>query len=177
MNSSFTGQLLRIDRTIVIAGMRFCCATEPNRVPVDPSRHTNYAKSRIGMSTKSKVIQGCNCLVTRSWTAVYPDPIKVAAGEPIELDGRADVWDGHTWLWAKNTEGKEGWVPDCIISTGRPAHATEDYSAVELTCTIGQTLSAKRVMHGWVWCSNSNGEVGWVPERNLRPIDGREHKS
>lgn len=55
-------------------------------------------------------IEGHNCSVVENWVATYSDPIQVANGETIELDGRVDVWDGHTWLWAKNLEGKEGWL-------------------------------------------------------------------
>lgn len=108
------------------------------------------------------------CTVIADWSATYPDPIQIAAGEPIELDGRRDDWDGHIWLWAKNVDGKEGWVPDCLISSATPATATEDYTAMELSCHKGQSLTAERFMHGWVFCRNSDGRRGWVPERNLR---------
>ncbi len=107
------------------------------------------------------------CSVSESWTATYPDPIEVAKGEPIELDGRTDVWDGHTWLWAKNRKGKEGWIPDSFVSNTVPKVATEDYSAMELTCQTGEALRGEKVQHGWVLCSNGIGQRGWVPERNL----------
>ncbi len=107
------------------------------------------------------------CSVIESWTATYSDPIEVLEGELIELDGRTDVWDGHTWLWAKNRNGKEGWIPDCLVSDTNPARATETYTAVELTCQKGETLKGENVLHGWVFCSNEKGQKGWVPERNL----------
>ena len=105
--------------------------------------------------------------VIEDWIASYPDPIQVTAGQPITLDGRKDIWDGHTWLWAKNSDGKEGWIPDCIVSSKLPATALETYTAIELTCHKGQSLIAEKVMHGWVFCKNDDGEKGWIPQRNL----------
>ena len=123
------------------------------------------------MPFKDNPIEGFDCSVIKSWTATYPDPIQVVEGEPIELDGRTDVWDGHTWLWAKSRNGKEGWIPDCIVSETNPVTATEDYTAMELTCHKGETLWGEKVQHGWVFCSIRNGQRGWVPERNIRIID------
>ncbi|MHA7772157.1 SH3 domain-containing protein [Roseibium sp. M-1] len=107
------------------------------------------------------------CTVLEDWTATYPDSISVTAGEAIELDGRKDVWDGYTWLWAKNTAGREGWVPDCLVSSDAPVVATEDYSAMELTCKKGDVLITERILHGWAFCRNEADERGWVPARNL----------
>jgi hypothetical protein len=110
-------------------------------------------------------------LVIEDWTAAYSDPIRVSAGDPVKLNGREDIWDGHTWLWAESNDGKEGWIPDCIVSKGAHPKATETYSATELTCRKGQSLKAEKRLHGWVWCSDQNGKQGWVPERNLNPFN------
>ncbi|MEM8740002.1 MAG: SH3 domain-containing protein [Pseudomonadota bacterium] len=73
------------------------------------------------------------CVVIEAWTASYPDPIDLAKGEPIALDGRRDIWDGHAWLWAKNQAGKEGWIPDSLVAGVDPPRATDAYTAMELT--------------------------------------------
>lgn len=104
------------------------------------------------------------------WTATYPDPIQVSAGDILELSGREDLWDGYRWLWAKNTQGKEGWIPDAIVSKTTPASATETYSALEISSQKGQTLIGHRTLHGWVLCSDQAGQIGWVPERNLKIV-------
>lgn len=106
-------------------------------------------------------------VVNEDWSASYPDPIKLSAGERIELDGRRDIWDGHVWLWAKNVFGKEGWIPDSLVSTGDYIVAREDYSAIELSCYVGEQLTVSRCLNGWAWCQNELGKRGWVPERNL----------
>ncbi|MEM7544702.1 MAG: SH3 domain-containing protein [Pseudomonadota bacterium] len=108
------------------------------------------------------------CTVIADWAASYADPIQMAVGDIITLDGREDIWDGHRWLWARHRSGKEGWVPDCLISMGSPARALEDYTAMELTCRKGEKLIALRQLHGWVFCRNADKVAGWVPERKLR---------
>lgn len=109
-----------------------------------------------------------NYTVITDWTASYDDPIQVGAGDPVTLDGQSDVWDGHKWLWAKNRDGQQGWIPDLLVSIEIPHCATEDYNAMELTCRSGQVLMGEKMMHGWVLCTNNTGQRGWVPARNLR---------
>lgn len=103
--------------------------------------------------------------VVKDWTATYDNPISVVAGDQIALTGREDIWDGHRWLWAICAAGKEGWVPDCLVAN---ATMTETYSAQELGCTAGQVLTGHMVLHGWVLCTDENGQRGWVPRHNLR---------
>jgi len=43
------------------------------------------------------------CQVTEDWTATYPDPITLRAGEALVPDGREDLWDGHRWIWARSS--------------------------------------------------------------------------
>jgi len=92
--------------------------------------------------------------VLSEWISSYPAPISFEKGDPLTLSGRRDLWDGHLWLWAIDLFGKEGWIPD-----------TSRYSAQELTCEAGQTLSVKWQTHGWSWCENTSGYAGWVPNR------------
>lgn len=104
--------------------------------------------------------------VIKPHTASYADPIVVRQGQPLELSGRVDVWDGHRWLWAAAPDGREGWVPDNLVA-GPEARsvAVRDYSAMELTCASGERLERLAETHGWVWCQNATGEKGWVPLR------------
>ena len=100
--------------------------------------------------------------------ASYPDPIAFKAGEDVVLTDRTDLWDGHRWVWAHAADGREGWIPDDIteVRDGRTV-ARSDYSAAELTCRAGETLTGLWATHGWTWCRNGAGETGWVPTRNL----------
>jgi len=103
--------------------------------------------------------------VIAAHSASYADPIRIAKGELLVLTGREDIWDGHRWLWASAPDGREGWVPDTLVSAAMTA--CETYSAKELTCHLGERLTIGAQTHGWTWCSNILGSQGWVPNRSL----------
>ncbi len=101
-------------------------------------------------------------------TASYADPIRVAKGERLHLTGREELWDGHRWLWARAEDGKEGWVPDTLITgTGEETTASRDYWAIELTVSARESVDLLWETHGWAWCRNQNGSQGWVPLKNM----------
>lgn len=108
--------------------------------------------------------------VIEAHTAIYPDPIRLRQGEPLTLDGRRDVWEGHVWLWAVAEDGRSGWVPDSLPASeaGGP-RAAFDYDAAELTCAENTPLSALAETHGWTLCRARDGAVGWVPTSKLEP--------
>ncbi len=111
-----------------------------------------------------------NFRVIENWQATYADPIRLQEGDPIHLTGSQDNWDGHIWLWAISSAGLEGWIPDSIIAEGEVgSFATENYTAIELTCRVGQTVIGEKETHGWVYCRAVDGSAGWVPRKNLMP--------
>lgn len=116
--------------------------------------------------------------VIAAWTASYAEPLVVAAGETLRLTGRTDVWDGHTWVWAYAEKGSQGWIPDDLGETreGRVV-ARKDYSAAELTCAAGETLTCTATSHGWSWCVSATGASGWVPSSHLAPRPSRSSES
>lgn len=109
--------------------------------------------------------------VKTEWKASYPDPIALKQGEEVWLTDKSDHWDGHLWIWAKNQFGKQGWIPDTLVSQAAGKHyANAAFSAMELTCAVGDELLAINETHGWMLCAAMNGSEGWVPARNLEPI-------
>ena len=67
----------------------------------------------------------------------------------------------------------EGWIPDSLVSSGPDGPvAREDYTAIELTCDVGDVLVGRAATHGWVFCEARSGAAGWVPARNLSASDG-----
>ncbi|MCW9035127.1 MAG: hypothetical protein OQJ97_12970 [Rhodospirillales bacterium] len=109
--------------------------------------------------------------VETEWKASYQDPIVLNEGEELWLSGKADKWDGHIWVWAKNQVNKEGWIPDTLVRTVAGKHyANMSFSALELTCSLGEELIANDEKHGWVLCQSKDGLEGWVPARNLKAI-------
>jgi len=106
--------------------------------------------------------------ISRSHTASYADPIRVAKGERVRLTGREELWDGDLWLWAVADDGKEGWMPDSLVATTSDGtFAAQNYSAIELTVSATETVDVLRETHGWAWCRNRSGSEGWVPLKNL----------
>ncbi len=108
------------------------------------------------------------CIARKPHIASYEKPIIVSKGATLRLTGRTDRWDGHLWLWAVARDSREGWVPDDLIVeiSGRSV-ASRDYSAIELSCVINESVQVLDRSHGWAWCKNSSDEFGWIPLRNF----------
>jgi len=101
---------------------------------------------------------------------IYPDPIIVESGDLMELSGKTDDWEGHTWIWAKARDRREGWVPDDLpVEHGRQIRADYVYSAKELDVEAGEKVKVSEQRHGWAWCQNDSGNAGWVPMKVLQP--------
>ena len=52
--------------------------------------------------------------VIADYQALYPDPLSVMAGEPLEVSERVEYWNENPdwiWLWCTNRQEKSGWVP------------------------------------------------------------------
>jgi hypothetical protein len=115
-------------------------------------------------------------IVTKDYSAEYPDPITLAAGEAATLDGREEAWEGNpdwVWVWGENAAGKGGWIPRPLLRIeGAPSAKTgaalEDYDAHELSVAAGERVAVSREACGWAWCEADSGRAGWVPLSHLR---------
>lgn len=99
-----------------------------------------------------------------------PDPIKMQAGDVVEMVGNED--DG--WIWCKHPAGKESWVPVSYLSTtgeGNTRTARFEYDATELPVDVGEAFHVRLEEHGWLWCENTRGHWGWVRAAHVEPID------
>ncbi|MCI5063469.1 MAG: SH3 domain-containing protein [Algiphilus sp.] len=109
--------------------------------------------------------------VTADWTATYPDPICLQRGDAFSLSGETFDWDGHTWIWARSGDGREGWIPDDLARRSEGVlRAQEAFSAMELSCRAGEQLHGLKQRHGWVWCRHPDGRTGWVPHGRLEKV-------
>ncbi len=121
------------------------------------------------VSTHTTTGQARKCRVIIDYQALYPDPISMRAGEPLTISEKVDYWNGNpdwVWVWCTDARGKSGWVPKVLIdvhSEGRTGIARYDYTATELTVTVGDELVVEREESGWLWCTDSQGKNGWVP--------------
>lgn len=100
------------------------------------------------------------------------DPLVLKAGDVVRLGGVDEAWPG--WVWASDESGKDGYVPERIISRTDAGHCTvnEDFDPAVLTIRRGETLESLRQIHGWHWCRKETGEQGWVAGYLLRPVAG-----
>jgi len=101
--------------------------------------------------------------VIKPWAAVYADPIRVEAWEPVEV-GRADD-DAPGWRWCTDPRGKEGWMPHAWVDES--GCARRGYDARELTVAVDDLLTALEEHEGWRWCQARDGQTGWVPAAHL----------
>src|SRR5262245_7132668 len=111
--------------------------------------------------------------VTASYTRQYDDPIVATKGERVAA-GKRETWstDPDSWVWCTGAAGKSGWVPEAFLEIeGDTAIFQRDYSALELSVTVGERLTGFEQAAGWVWSENAAGARGWVPLDNVRAID------
>jgi hypothetical protein len=111
--------------------------------------------------------------VKADYQASNPDPFGVTVGETFQVSEKTDVWNSTPdwiWIWCTDQRGKQGWVPQNMItfsSDSRTGTARSSYRATELTVAVGDELVAYQEESGWVWCSNQQGNSGWVPLATL----------
>lgn len=104
--------------------------------------------------------------VVKAHTATYQDPLRVHAGETVQVGGEDEEWRG--WTWCTAADGKGGWVPNTFLKIkDKSGVFKRDYDATELTVRVGDTLTAEKEESGWCWCVNAAGTQGWVPAKNL----------
>jgi len=99
----------------------------------------------------------------------YPDPIRVAAGERVNV-GREDA-EFPGWKWCKASDGREGWVPVELLSNeGAETTVLQNYSAHELAVSPGEEVIVEESRHEWLLVRNALGECGWIPAANTEPL-------
>ena len=105
-------------------------------------------------------------VVREAYAAQYADPIAFRCGDEVQVE-RSDV-EFTEWFWCRGPDGKEGWVHRSFLSqsTGR-ALAISDYSARELSVSVGDRGRIIRVLDGWAYLQLEEDRAGWVPERVL----------
>ena len=54
------------------------------------------------------------CMVVADYSAQFPDPISVNAGETFSVSDKVEPWNDNPdwlWVWCIDQRGKSGWVP------------------------------------------------------------------
>lgn len=93
-------------------------------------------------------------------------PLQLRTGEEILISERKSEWKG--WIWCVDRMGMGGWVPESYLAqNNNGVFSKYEYSARELKIIVGEILLMGRRESGRVWCTNTHGESGWVPENCL----------
>lgn len=101
--------------------------------------------------------------VRRAYAVQYPDPIDLAAGAAVTVVRRDDEFT--RWVWCRAVDGREGWVPETILSSTTPGPATvsEPYSARELPLQAGAVVDLLKEFDGFAFGRRGDGQLGWFP--------------
>ena len=101
------------------------------------------------------------------YSSQYPDPIRFAAGELVEVGREDGEFPG--WFWCRSQAGKEGWVHQSFLDgVAGEAIAVADYSGNELTVSGGEQGLLIQLLDGWACVRLDAGDQGWIPEGHLR---------
>lgn len=104
-----------------------------------------------------------------AWRRSYETPLAVAAGQTVSVGRRDSDWPD--FLWCRGAGGREGWLPETILAVeDMTARVIEDYDAIELSVAAGDIVEGQRALADWIWCRDTAGEEGWLPERLLEAV-------
>ncbi len=109
---------------------------------------------------------GTRVVARRRHERPYPDPIRVRAGDAVQVDRKqTETTDLFGWLWCRGPDGREGWTPEAWIELkGDTGRMMREYSALELDVDAGERLIALLGESGFVFARKANGDEGWVPD-------------
>lgn len=104
--------------------------------------------------------------VVRDYTAQYPDPITVRAGDRVLVGAGDPEFPG--WWWCTGPDRRAGWVPEEFLRReGEAAVMLRDYTARELGVRAGAEVRVGEAISGWMWVTAADGRAGWIPETCL----------
>lgn len=111
------------------------------------------------------------CRVIKEYHASTSDPIILKKGDLLEVENRETDWKG--WIYGKNKQGKEGWIPKHYLQIDKKrnqARTLKDYNAIELNVSKGEIFIIKFEESGWIWVYNESRKAGWIPLENVEII-------
>jgi hypothetical protein len=105
-----------------------------------------------------------------NYTVVDRSPLHLQYGDTVTVGPRDQSWPG--WIWVTTADGRGSYVPEDILEhDDGTALVRIAFSARDLSVTKGETVTGLREVKGWLWCRNSAGEEGWLPEFVLHAVE------
>jgi uncharacterized protein YgiM (DUF1202 family) len=113
------------------------------------------------------IIDGSLVQVITDYQAPFPDPIRVKAGDVVNIDPEKKT-DITGWVWCTSLSGRSGWVPAVYVDRrDNIGRLRCDYDAIELTIRVGELLTVHKMESGFYWVTDRNGRQGWVPMEHV----------
>jgi uncharacterized protein YgiM (DUF1202 family) len=107
--------------------------------------------------------------VIKAYERAYAEPLVIKVGETLTVGANDTQWPG--FVWCTNQAGRGGWVPESYFERrGEVGVVLCDYEATELSARVGEALTLHQEESGWFWCTNQQGQRGWIPADNLEII-------
>jgi hypothetical protein len=109
------------------------------------------------------------CRVISAYRSPYTAPWVMRAGQELAIGQRESEWAG--WVWCTNQDGESRWVPESFLERhGDAGIALRDYEATELPVEAGEELAMGEEESDWIWCTNREGQSGWVPAEHVERL-------
>ncbi|MCC5833899.1 MAG: hypothetical protein JJU20_04120 [Opitutales bacterium] len=108
-----------------------------------------------------------NYRVTSDYEVSYKDPLRLQAGETVEILKVDERWPG--WAWVKTSGDDLGWLPLRLLEVrGASQVVLAAFDGTEISARAGERLQVLQDEGGWFWCRKADGEEGWFPAFSLR---------
>lgn len=108
--------------------------------------------------------------VLADYEVIDPHPLRVPEDAAVEVLREDDSWPGWVWIrFGKN----EGWIPASYLGPVPEAslrRCQRAFDGVDLSAQRGEILEALETVSGWILARRENGETGWFPLFNLKPV-------
>lgn len=110
--------------------------------------------------------------VSEDYSVAYPNPIKLAAGDRLQITKRETNPEWLGWVFCVREDGVGGWVSETYLSLdGDHAVALRAYDATELAVSKNELVEKLHEEFGWAWVRNAKSQEGWIPLQNLLPVE------
>jgi hypothetical protein len=110
--------------------------------------------------------------VTENYVFDNNAPIELCAGDAVRLGELTDSnSDYPNWIHCESLKtGRKGWVAvDFLTINGDIGIATRDYTAKEMTVSVGDIVDTKYELNGWYWSvRQSDSESGWIDKKMVK---------
>ena len=108
--------------------------------------------------------------VLADYEVIDPHPLRVPEEAEVEALREDESWPGWVWIRYANDEG---WIPVSYLGPTEGAslrRCKRAFDGTDLSANRGEIVEAMETESGWIRARRQNGECGWFPLFNLKPV-------